>query len=96
MIRRIHAVVRLAAAALAAACLAEACLAAAPPVSPPPGRTEAGFDTVEKIAASTAEALSEVQGIGAKTAERILAAAKGDTAEGASGDAQGETERKTE
>jgi hypothetical protein len=41
VIRRIHAVVRLAAAALAAVCLA-----AAAPVPPPPGRTEAGFDTV--------------------------------------------------
>ena len=40
---------------------------------------EAGFDTAEKIAAATVEALSEVQGIGAKTAERILAAARGET-----------------
>jgi N utilization substance protein A len=40
---------------------------------------EAGFDSAEKIAASSVETLSEVQGIGAKTAERILAAARGET-----------------
>jgi transcription termination/antitermination protein NusA len=40
---------------------------------------EAGFDTAEKIAAATVEALSEVQGIGAKTAERIIAAARGES-----------------
>src|SRR5688500_8253518 len=39
----------------------------------------AGFDTAEKIAAAGADALSEVQGIGAKTAERILAAARGES-----------------
>ncbi len=39
---------------------------------------EAGFDSVEKIAAATVEALSEVQGIGPKTAERIIAAARGE------------------
>src|SRR6187431_242318 len=38
----------------------------------------AGFDTAEKIALASVDALSEVQGIGAKTAERILAAARGD------------------
>jgi N utilization substance protein A len=40
---------------------------------------EAGFDTAEKIALASVEALSEVQGIGIKTAERILAAARGET-----------------
>ncbi len=40
----------------------------------------AGFDTPEKIALATVDALSEVQGIGAKTAERILAAARGESA----------------
>ena len=38
----------------------------------------AGFDTTEKIALASVDALSEVQGIGAKTAERILAAARGE------------------
>jgi N utilization substance protein A len=40
---------------------------------------EAGFDSAEKVTAATAEILSEVQGIGAKTAERILAAARGES-----------------
>jgi N utilization substance protein A len=40
---------------------------------------DAGFDTAEKVAAASVDALSEVQGIGAKTAERILAAARGET-----------------
>ena len=40
---------------------------------------EAGFDTAEKIAGATVDALSEVQGIGLKTAERIIAAARGET-----------------
>ena len=39
----------------------------------------AGFDTAEKIALASVDALSEVQGIGAKTAERILAAARGES-----------------
>jgi transcription termination/antitermination protein NusA len=39
----------------------------------------AGFDTAEKIALASIDALSEVQGIGAKTAERILAAARGES-----------------
>ena len=38
----------------------------------------AGFDTQDKIAEASVEALSEVQGIGAKTAERIIAAARGE------------------
>ena len=51
----------------------------------------AGFDSTEKIALATVDALSEVQGIGAKTAERILAAARGETAPPASeGEVQGE------
>jgi N utilization substance protein A len=40
---------------------------------------DAGFDSAEKVAAASVEALSEVQGIGVKTAERILAAARGET-----------------
>ena len=43
---------------------------------------EAGFNTAEKIAEATVEALSEVQGIGLKTAERIIAAARGETPAG--------------
>ena len=39
---------------------------------------EAGFDTAEKVAAATVDALSEVQGIGLKTAERIIATARGE------------------
>ena len=39
----------------------------------------AGFDTAEKIALASIDALSEVQGIGAKTAERILAAVRGES-----------------
>ena len=39
----------------------------------------AGFDTAEKIALAGVDALSEVQGIGAKTAERILAAVRGES-----------------
>jgi N utilization substance protein A len=40
---------------------------------------EAGFSTPEKLAAATVEALSEIQGIGGKTAERILSAARGES-----------------
>jgi N utilization substance protein A len=39
----------------------------------------AGFDSAEKVALASVDALSEVQGIGAKTAERIIAAARGET-----------------
>jgi len=39
---------------------------------------EAGFSTAEKVAEATVDALSEVQGIGLKTAERIIAAARGE------------------
>jgi DNA repair protein RadA len=37
---------------------------------------EAGFGTVESLAAASLEDLNAVSGIGAKTAEKILAAAK--------------------
>jgi transcription termination/antitermination protein NusA len=40
---------------------------------------EAGFSTPERLAAATVEALSEIQGIGGKTAERILSAARGES-----------------
>src|SRR5438552_1853546 len=39
---------------------------------------DAGFATVEAVAAASAEQLSEVPGIGGKTAEKILAAARGE------------------
>jgi len=41
---------------------------------------EAGFATQEAVAGATVEQLSEVPGIGEKTAEKILAAARGETA----------------
>ena len=41
---------------------------------------EAGLATPEAVAAATAEQLSEIPGIGGKTAEKILAAARGETA----------------
>ena len=40
---------------------------------------DAGFATVEAVAAASAEQLSEVPGVGGKTAEKILAAARGET-----------------
>jgi transcription termination factor NusA len=43
---------------------------------------EAGFTTAEKIADATVDALSEVQGIGPKTAERIIATARGESPSG--------------
>jgi len=39
---------------------------------------DAGFATRDALAAATAEQLSEIQGIGGKTAEKILAAARGE------------------
>ncbi|HZR22562.1 MAG TPA: transcription termination factor NusA [Vicinamibacterales bacterium] len=43
---------------------------------------EAGFATQEAVAGATVEQLSEVPGVGEKTAEKILAAARGETSEG--------------
>ncbi len=40
---------------------------------------DGGFATIEALAAATAEQLSEIPGIGGKTAEKILAAARGET-----------------
>jgi N utilization substance protein A len=54
---------------------------------------EAGFGTAEKIAGATVEALSEVQGIGLKTAERIIAMARGEQlGESAEAEAEGKSE----
>ena len=40
---------------------------------------DAGFATQQSVAGATAEQLSEIPGIGARTAEKILAAARGET-----------------
>jgi N utilization substance protein A len=40
---------------------------------------EAGFASIEAVAAASAEQLSEVPGVGGKTAEKILAAARGES-----------------
>jgi N utilization substance protein A len=42
---------------------------------------DAGFATQEAVAAASVEQLSEVPGVGGKTAEKILAAARGETQE---------------
>jgi transcription termination/antitermination protein NusA len=42
---------------------------------------EAGFDTIEAVAGASVEQLSEVPGVGGKTAEKILAAARGESQE---------------
>jgi N utilization substance protein A len=42
---------------------------------------EAGFGSVEAVAAASIEQLSEVPGVGGKTAEKILAAARGESQE---------------
>jgi N utilization substance protein A len=42
---------------------------------------EAGFATAEALVGATAEQLSEIPGIGGKTAEKILAAARGESVE---------------
>ncbi len=49
---------------------------------------EAGLETAEAVAAATIEQLSEIPGIGGKTAEKVLAAARGEavSSEGDSGE----------
>jgi transcription termination/antitermination protein NusA len=48
---------------------------------------EAGFETQEAVAGATVERLTEISGIGAKTAEKILAAARGETSRPEGGEA---------
>ena len=51
---------------------------------------EAGFGSIEAVAAATAEQLAEVPGIGEKTAARILAAARGESPAQTSGEPSAE------
>jgi hypothetical protein len=48
---------------------------------------DGGFATLEALGAATAEQLAEIPGIGGKTAEKILAAARGDSPAETTGDA---------
>jgi N utilization substance protein A len=43
---------------------------------------DAGFTTQESVAAATADTLAEIPGIGEKTADKIIAAARGETPAG--------------
>ena len=49
---------------------------------------DAGFTTVEAVAAATADQLSEIPGIGGKTAEKVLAAARGEAPASGEGSAE--------
>jgi transcription termination/antitermination protein NusA len=51
---------------------------------------EAGYGTIDAVASATVEQLSEIPGIGGKTAEKILAAARGES-QPAAADAPAET-----
>jgi len=51
---------------------------------------DAGFATTEAVAAATVDALSELPGIGGKTAEKILAAARGEAVIAATDETSGE------
>jgi N utilization substance protein A len=52
---------------------------------------EAGFQTQDAVAGATPEQLSEIPGIGEKTAERILAAARGQSDSERPAEAAGDT-----